>query len=179
MGCPHPECVKQSRQASLEDAKNILLEEQIVRWKQLLQKQETERGEQFVESNKLFTITSEDADPTITYCPMETCQQLVQAPPPSEDGIPSEWDRLRECRCGYTFCIICRRAWHGAHTQCPVVSSFVGEYLKLPTGSPEREAIERTHGKNNVIRIVKKHLEDQKNQRWMQQETMPCVFAFE
>jgi len=125
----------------------------------------------------LFISIKYYVDPSITYCPLVTCQRLVKPPPPAPDGSISEWDRLRECECGYSFCMFCRRAWHGPHTLCPVLTTtkFVEEYLKFPEGSPEREAIEKRHGKKNLMSVVKKYLEDQEIQRWMEKETVPCV----
>lgn len=44
VGCPYEKCVKEGRQASATDVQNVLAENEVTRWRWLLQKQELERG---------------------------------------------------------------------------------------------------------------------------------------
>ncbi|KAF8499461.1 hypothetical protein JB92DRAFT_2981465 [Gautieria morchelliformis] len=158
VGCPDPNCVKEDRQASTEDVKAVVSAEEVVRWQLLLRKREVEQ------------------DPTIIHCPVVSCQQPVLPPSPAEDGRPSEWDRLRLCECGFAFCMYCRRAWHGPHTSCSLLTTaeFVQMYLQYPEGSTERSTIEKRHGKANVLKLVAKFREEQLNRTWMEKETMTC-----
>jgi E3 ubiquitin-protein ligase RNF14 len=68
----------------------------------------------------------------------------------------------------------CRRAWHGPHTSCALLTTteFVKLYLQYPENSAERSTIEKRHGKANVLKLVAKFQEDQLNQKWMEKETM-------
>ncbi|KIJ51150.1 hypothetical protein M422DRAFT_776474 [Sphaerobolus stellatus SS14] len=158
VGCPDPDCVKKARGADMGDVKAVLSEEEVGRWIWLVRKQQMEK------------------DPTITYCPLLSCQRLVPAPPTSPTGQISAWDRLRTCDCGYSFCLFCRRAWHGPHTPCPVPSTmkFVEEYLGYPEGSEGRAEFERRYGRNNVMRVIKVYEENRRNDEWMERETMAC-----
>ncbi|KIJ29782.1 hypothetical protein M422DRAFT_36815 [Sphaerobolus stellatus SS14] len=150
VGCPNIECMKEARGASMKDAKAILSPEQIMRWKRLLQKQEMEK------------------DPSITYCPNGPCQRPVNPPPASPDG--PEWDLLRTCECGFSFCVFCRRVWHGPHTPCPEPPTFVEEYLSYPEDSEGRRTIEKKYGK----KIVTSFVENRINMEWKERETMGC-----
>lgn len=116
-------------------------------------------------------------DPTITHCPIVSCQRPVSAPPLAEDGRPSEWDRLRMCECGFAFCMCCRHTWHGPHTTCSFIpaAEFAEKYLQFPEGSPQRLSIERRHGRANVLKVVAKFQEEQLNQKWMESETTMCA----
>ena len=119
-------------------------------------------------------------DPTIIHCPIVSCQQPVLPPPPALDGRPSEWDRLRMCECGFAFCMYCRRAWHGPHTSCSLLTTaeFVQMYLQYPENSTERLIIEKRHGKANVLKLVANFEEEQLNRAWMEKETMMYVHPF-
>lgn len=44
VGCPDPTCVKEGRQASVEDVKSIVSPNEVSRWQQLLRKRELEQG---------------------------------------------------------------------------------------------------------------------------------------
>ncbi|KAF8592052.1 hypothetical protein K439DRAFT_1325929 [Ramaria rubella] len=158
VGCPDPECVRCSRQASMTDVQEIVSPEMVSRWQWLLQKQEMER------------------DPTTVRCPITSCQRLIKCPPPFKDGDSSEWDRLRTCECGFAFCMYCRRAWHGPHTSCALLTTeeFVKVYVQHAEGSPERLVIEQRHGRNNVLKLVAKFHEEQLNRSWMDKKTMRC-----
>lgn len=157
VGCPDPQCVKSKRLASMEDVQTVLSPEEIARWLWLIRKKETEK------------------DPTIVFCPHVSCQKPVKKEPPLE-GRSSEWERLRTCECGFTFCVYCRRTWHGPHLPCPLPASaeFVRKYAELPQGSPEKQALEIRYGISNLAKLVAKYREDQLNRAWLERETMIC-----
>lgn len=157
VGCPDTACVKESREATEEEVRRVVTEDDVRRWKWLRQKRLTDR------------------DPSMIHCPMSFCQTPVPKPQNAEEG--SGWDRLRTCpECGYSFCAYCRRTWHGPISECPLTSteSFVLEYMECPAGSPQRELIERRYGKANITRLVAKYEEDQANKKWLDQSTMTC-----
>lgn len=157
VGCPDPECVKEHSEASEEDVRKVVSEDQLKRWKWLRQKQTLER------------------DPSIIHCPMEFCQTPV--PKPAESDGDSGWARLRTCpSCSYSFCAFCKRTWHGPLTDCPIsfAETFLIEYMELPVDSPKRVNIERRFGKTNLRRMVAKYEEEQMNKKWLEDSTMAC-----
>lgn len=157
VGCPDPRCIKDAREASEEEVRRVVTEEEVQRWKWLRQKRQFEK------------------DPSMIHCPMSFCQTPV--PRPSNIEEDSGWERLRTCsECGYSFCAYCRRTWHGPISECAISSteSFIVEYLAVPEGSHERMLIERRYGKANTRRLVARYEEDQANKKWMDQSTMAC-----
>jgi len=157
VGCPEPSCVKEGREATEEEVRRVVSEDEVQRWKWLRRKRITDR------------------DPSVIHCPISFCQAPVPKPSNAEEN--SGWDRLRTCPdCGYSFCAYCRRTWHGPISDCPLSSteSFVLEYILLPAGCTERERIERRYGKANLARLVAKYEEDQANKKWLDKSTMTC-----
>ncbi|KAI0803062.1 RWD-domain-containing protein [Irpex lacteus] len=157
VGCPDPACVKDAREATEEEVRRVVTEEEVKRWKWLRQK-------------RLF-----EKDPTMVHCPVPFCQNPVPRPTNVDEDSP--WERLRTCgECGYSFCAYCRRTWHGTVNECAMSSTetFVMEYMKLPEGSSGRELMERRYGRANLRRLVAKYEEDQANKKWMDESTMAC-----
>jgi len=159
--CPDEECVKSGRKAREEEVRSVVLDERVVeRWKWIRQKIELEK------------------DPTTVHCPMEWCQAPVRRPRAvKEEEEESQWDRLRTCQsCQYSFCVLCKRTWHGPLTVCPpsVTMPFVLEYMSADAGSPKRREIERRLGKNNIKRLVARYQEEELNRKWIDQSTMAC-----
>ncbi|EIM92759.1 RWD-domain-containing protein [Stereum hirsutum FP-91666 SS1] len=158
VGCPSPDCVKESREVGEEELRRAVTEDKIVRWKWLRRKRSLER------------------DPSVIHCPMSVCQEPV----PKTEAMGSEgsgWDRLRTCQsCGYSFCSFCRRTWHGPISDCPmpVFEQFVQEYMSLPEESPSRRALEQRYGKANIARLVLKYEEEKANREWLAKSTMSC-----
>ncbi|EPQ60930.1 hypothetical protein GLOTRDRAFT_53527 [Gloeophyllum trabeum ATCC 11539] len=157
--CPDPECVKEGVEATEEEVRRVVSEEDVRRWKRLREKRDIDR------------------DPTIIHCPLDFCQTPVPKPRNVTDDESSGWDRLRTCHeCGYSFCAYCRRTWHGPHTSCPIpfTASFILTYLAHGPGSPERLAIESRYGRANVTRLVAQYEEDKANREWLEKETTTC-----
>lgn len=69
-----------------------------------------------------------------------------------------------------------RKLRHGPITKCPIAYSekIVLEYLAAQDGSPEREYIEKTYGRNSIKRLVRLYEEELANKRWLQASTMAC-----
>ncbi|TFK57437.1 hypothetical protein OE88DRAFT_1651154 [Heliocybe sulcata] len=156
--CPDPECVKEGVEASEEEIRRVVSEEEVRRWKRLREKRDLDR------------------DPTIIHCPIDFCQTPIPKPKTVTDD-DSGWNRLRTCHeCGYSFCAYCKRTWHGPHTSCPIpfTASFIVDYLAHEPGSPARLQIESRYGKNNVKRLVLQYDEDKANREYMQKETTTC-----
>ncbi|KAI6020796.1 hypothetical protein BKA83DRAFT_1432233 [Pisolithus microcarpus] len=87
----------------------------------------------------------------------------------------STWGRLRECHsCGYSFCSVCKRTWHGPHTPCPlpVTSKIILAYLAA--SEDERIRLERHYGRTSVQRMVRQHKEDEENRKWLESSTTEC-----
>eukprot|EP00039_Didymoeca_costata_P026187 m.15202 g.15202 ORF g.15202 m.15202 type:complete len:450 (+) comp5317_c0_seq1:355-1704(+) len=81
----------------------------------------------------------------VTRCPRRHCQQPV---------IISKDTKMGQCdACQYTFCILCRKAWHGVNfCKTSDLQKFAQEY---PNASQERKTeLELTYGKENILRIV-------------------------
>lgn len=103
VGCPEHDCGKTNakdanslREATEDEVRAVLSENELDRWKWLRKKRDLER------------------DPTMIHCPMEYCQEPVTKPTSSIGGDDDEsgWARLRTCTaCGYSFCAFCRRTW--------------------------------------------------------------------
>ncbi|TCD70047.1 translation termination inhibitor protein itt1 [Steccherinum ochraceum] len=159
VGCPDPKCVKEGREANEDEVRRVVTEEEIRRWKWLRQKRMLER------------------DPGMVHCPNPSCQNPVPQPPNVDEVEGTGWNRLRTCsHCNYSFCVYCKRTWHGPLTDCPLraTEQFVQEYIALPEGSAERVLIERRYGKANVLRLVAKYEEDAANRKWLEQSTTAC-----
>ncbi|KAI0690685.1 RWD-domain-containing protein [Cytidiella melzeri] len=155
VGCPDPSCVKRAQEASEEEVRRVVTEEEVQRWQWLRHKRLLEK------------------DPTMIYCPV--CQNPVPRPPDAEESSP--WERLRTCGgCEYSFCAYCRRTWHGSVNECAMSSteSFVMAYIQLAEGSPARALLECRYGRANIRRLVAKYEEDQANKKWMDKATMAC-----
>ena len=180
--CPDAACVKKSAahgedamggrraeesEAGEEDVRRVLSESEVTRWRWLRTKRAVER------------------DPTTVLCPLQFCQAPVPRPqtatlPEEEEesgAYSSGWDRLRTCEaCDYSFCVFCKRSWHGPITPCntPTTNTFLLEYMSLPEDSPRRIVMERMLGRENVKRMVRKYEEDEKNRAWMEESTTAC-----
>ncbi|KZS96148.1 hypothetical protein SISNIDRAFT_477911 [Sistotremastrum niveocremeum HHB9708] len=157
--CPFPECIKAGNEAGEEDVRRIITDDLLKRWKWLRAKRAV------------------DLDPTIVLCPLDFCQSPVPGPPKTGDDTESNWDRLRTCpSCGYSFCSLCRRTWHGPHTPCvsSATAEFILEYMTLPDDAPKKAQIETRYGKANMKRLVAKYLEEKALKEWLSESTTPC-----
>lgn len=109
VGCPDPQCVRDRQEATEDEVRRVVTEEQVRRWKWLIEKRSTERGE----SHWLcISHCSSPADPSIVLCPMFLCQTPVPRPLGPDVQEENGWDRLRTCpSCNYSFCSFCKRTW--------------------------------------------------------------------
>ncbi|KAI0034912.1 hypothetical protein K488DRAFT_76929 [Vararia minispora EC-137] len=158
VGCLDSSCVKEGREASEEEVRRVVTEEEVQRWKWLRQKRMFER------------------DPTVVHCPVALCQAPVPQPSETvEEG--SGWERLRTCpSCNYSFCSFCKRTWHGSLVDCPIPLSekVILEYLEHPEGSAGRRVLETRFGSRNLTRMVLRYQENKANQQWLESHSMKC-----
>uniref|UniRef100_A0A0K3CAK7 RBR-type E3 ubiquitin transferase n=1 Tax=Rhodotorula toruloides TaxID=5286 RepID=A0A0K3CAK7_RHOTO len=104
-----------------------------------------------------------ESDPSITFCPRDSCQAAV--PKLSEDE-----EKLRD----YSFCVFCRHGWHGARNACalPQSSAIVSAYLSGT--DDERRTLELRYGTANVKRLVAAYEEEKALQEWLAKNSTPC-----
>ncbi|GAA5973092.1 hypothetical protein JCM11641_006264 [Rhodosporidiobolus odoratus] len=128
-----------------EEVERLVGEEGRKRWEWLKEKVRVER------------------DPTIAFCPIASCQAAV---PKIEDE--------EKLRISYSFCLFCRKAWHGARNACalPQSSAIVTAYLE---GSPtERQGLEARYGASNLKRLVQAYEEEKALQEWLEENATRC-----
>ncbi|KAG8836039.1 translation termination inhibitor protein itt1 [Serendipita sp. 399] len=166
--CAHADCVKSKRPITEGEVLRVLTEKETQRWKAIKRKRALEQ------------------DPGLVYCPLAFCQSpcptpLDQRGRRKEDDLDDAAMRrnhisLRSCdECGYSFCIFCKRSWHGlAPCSSDITAKFVDEYMALEEGSPEKLALERRFGKAQLSRLVSKLQEDVENERWLKSSTTGC-----
>ncbi|GAA5865604.1 hypothetical protein JCM3774_002065 [Rhodotorula dairenensis] len=109
-----------------------------------------------------------ESDPSITWCPREACQAPV--PRLSEDE-----EKLRVCpACEYSFCVFCRRGWHGTRNACalPQSSAIVSGYLS--GDAEQRRTLEVRYGTANIKRLVAAYEEERALQEWLQAHSTQC-----
>ncbi|KAA1094333.1 translation termination inhibitor protein itt1 [Puccinia graminis f. sp. tritici] len=120
-----------------------------------------------------------DSDPSITLCPMHSCQSLV-SPDLALDGTRSE--HLRVClRCGYSFCFVCKKTWHGPTNKCsiPYLDRLIEEYLDEQSSNSKRIEIERrVGGQKKLQKLIDEYLEERANREWKTAHTTTCVTCF-
>ncbi|KAI9512666.1 RWD-domain-containing protein [Russula earlei] len=159
VGCLEPQCVKDGQEATEDEVRRVVTEEEVRRWKWLREKKAAER------------------DPSIVLCPMFLCQTPVSKPSGADAQDGTGWERLRTCpSCNYAFCSFCKRTWHGPLSDCPIqiAERLVIEYKETTVGSPVRKRMEQRHGKRNLERLVRKYEEDRANREWLEKSTMAC-----
>ncbi|KAI0639186.1 RWD-domain-containing protein [Trametes polyzona] len=154
VGCPDPACVKEQREATEEEVRRVVTEDEVVRWKWLRMKRALEK------------------DPTLVHCPMPLCQTPVPRAENVEEGSP--WERLRTCSgCGYSFCSYCKRTWHGPVARCPIsaMKAIMVEYMALPEDAPARKAMEARFGRLLLKKLVDEYEEERAFQEWLEKST--------
>jgi len=159
VGCLDPQCVKDGQEATEDEVRKVVTEEEVRRWRWLREKRATE------------------IDPSIVLCPMFLCQTPVPKPPGADAQDGTGWERLRMCpSCNYAFCSYCKRTWHGPLSDCPiqVAERLVIEYMEISADSPLRKSMEQRYGKRNLERLVGKYKEDRANREWLEKSTMAC-----
>jgi len=159
VGCPDPECVNKMREADEEEVARVVSDAEVRRWKWLREKRDFDR------------------DPTVVHCPIAVCQAPIPKPSDIDNSTESGWNGLRECsRCGFSFCVFCKRTWHGPIDSCPI-TQFEGlalEYLGTAEGSREREKLEQQYGRVMIRRLINQYEEEKANLQWLGESTMKC-----
>ncbi|KAG8856703.1 translation termination inhibitor protein itt1 [Serendipita sp. 411] len=169
--CAHEECVKANRPITEGEVLRVLTEKETQRWKAIKRKRALEQ------------------DPGLVYCPLAFCQSPCPTPLDQRErntqGKVDESDdvamrrnhiSLRSCdECGYSFCILCKRSWHGiAPCSSDITAKFLDEYMALEDGSPGKVALERRFGKAQLMKLVNKLQEDVENDKWLKRSTTSC-----
>ncbi|GAA5821790.1 hypothetical protein JCM3770_000146 [Rhodotorula araucariae] len=109
-----------------------------------------------------------ESDPTIAFCPRESCQAAV--PQLSEDE-----EKLRVCpACSYSFCQFCKVAWHGYRNACslPQSSTIVSSYLE--GDESVRRSLEARYGASNIKRLVAAFEEERALREWLDKNATEC-----
>ncbi|KIM34119.1 hypothetical protein M408DRAFT_60662 [Serendipita vermifera MAFF 305830] len=168
--CADPQCVKENRQVTEDEVLRVVTTAEAQRWKAIKRKRALEK------------------DPGLVYCPMAFCQGPCPSPMAQrglmeretktvdDETMRREYVSLRTCEnCDYSFCMLCKRAWHGlAPCSSDITSKFLEQYMTLEEGHPERLALERKFGKAQLIRLVNKLQEDEENRKWLELSTTKC-----
>jgi len=163
--CADPQCVKDNRPITEDDVLRVVTAAEVQRWRTLRRKRALE------------------TDPGLVYCPITFCQapcpttQMQQGDIAVDDvAMRRRHLTLRTCdNCGYSFCILCKRSWHGlAPCSGDITAKFVEQYMSLEVGDPEKLVLERRFGKAQLSRLVEKLKEDLENKKWLEQSTTQC-----
>ncbi|KEI39815.1 uncharacterized protein L969DRAFT_86399 [Mixia osmundae IAM 14324] len=112
-----------------------------------------------------------ESDPSTTYCPIESCQAAV----PADPNQLEIYEKLRICpTCQFSFCVFCRRTWHGTSQTCLMSKSnaIVQQYLDGDDAVKAR--LELQYGARNMQRLVKLHEEQRANQEYLDATTTAC-----
>lgn len=193
VGCPDASCVKASREASEEEVRRVVTDEEVRRWKWLRQKKILDRGKSphkpclhqvmliITQTLQSFTAPCRSARP---QCQNLRTQTKVLAGSDYErvqtvDSVSARTAGERGTLVllvSLSFYLLIRYCRHGPITDCPLTSteSFVTEYMTLPEGSSQRRLIEQRYGKANVKRLVAAFEEELANKKWLDSSTMAC-----
>ncbi|GAA5896671.1 hypothetical protein JCM8208_004261 [Rhodotorula glutinis] len=109
-----------------------------------------------------------ESDPSITFCPRESCQAPV--PKLSEDE-----EKLRVCpACSFSFCQFCKSSWHGTRNACalPQSSTIVSSYLDGDEAA--RRSLEARYGVANIKRLVAAFEEERALREWLDANATEC-----
>lgn len=163
--CADERCVKNKRLITEDEVRRVVSEEQTTRWKTIVRKRALE------------------SDPTLVYCPVAACQSPCPGGQRNNDldsvddvMMRRQYISLRSCdSCGFSFCILCKRAWHSiSPCSSAITSQFLEQYMTYDDGHPEKLALERRFGKSQLARLVAKLREEEENERWLKNSTTPC-----
>ncbi|KAG2182476.1 hypothetical protein INT43_007406 [Umbelopsis isabellina] len=84
--------------------------------------------------DRLLLQQQHQLDPQITFCPRLQCQEPVRKDP--------NYEKLCYCTaCGYAFCLLCQKTWHGPQMFCQFKNTpkIIKEYLDVED-NPEQIA---------------------------------------
>lgn len=109
------------------------------------------------------------ADPSITFCPRLQCQQPVR----KDDN----YDKLCLCsECGYAFCLICQKTWHGKQVHCQFkdTPAILQQYLDCEDDPEELKKLEAKYGKKNLEKLVNDYKIEMETEKWKRENTVEC-----
>ncbi|GJN93479.1 hypothetical protein Rhopal_006536-T1 [Rhodotorula paludigena] len=109
-----------------------------------------------------------ESDPSITFCPRDSCQAAVPK-------LSEEDDKLRVCpTCDYSFCVYCRRGFHGNRNACalPQSSAIVSAYLD--GDDEQKRTLELRYGASNIKRLVAAYEEERALREWLDANATEC-----
>ena len=89
--------------------------------------------------------------------------------------LSEDEEKLRVCpACDYSFCVFCRRGWHGTRNACalPQSSAIVSGYLS--GDAEQRRTLEVRYGAANIKRLVAAYEEERALQEWLQAHSTQC-----
>lgn len=89
--------------------------------------------------------------------------------------LSEDEEKLRVCpSCDYSFCVFCRRGWHGTRNACalPQSSAIVSGYLS--GDAEQRRTLEVRYGAANIKRLVAAYEEERALQEWLQAHSTQC-----
>lgn len=118
-------------------------------------------AEAFQRYDKLLLDLSLGEMEDVMSCPRVHCQKPV---------FVEKGESMGSCEyCKYTFCILCRKAWHGIN---PCKSSDLFKFAKeYPSATEERKAfLDKVYGKQNILRIIA----EMASQEYVQEHSKPC-----
>ncbi|KAJ2780040.1 hypothetical protein GGI15_003679 [Coemansia interrupta] len=152
--CPDVQCRK-SPSAQITDAEmdELLTTEQVLRYRRLYEQRKV------------------DGDWTrYAWCPRAGCGRGVECDP--------QVDRLCQCACGYAFCRLCLRAWHGSNF-CEIknAQSLVERYIHAlgDTANPKmRLKMEKQYGQAVLEKMLREHEQDSASLEFISGSTQQC-----
>ncbi|KAJ2375049.1 hypothetical protein IW150_002763 [Coemansia sp. RSA 2607] len=152
--CPDMQCRKTaSTPVTDAEMQELLTPEQISRCKRLN------------EQRKI------DGDRTrYAWCPRAGCGRGVESDP--------QIDRLCQCPCGYAFCRLCLRTWHGPNF-CEVksVQKIVEMYIQAvreDDNSARRQKMEKQYGVAVLQKLLREHEQEHASIDYIRSSTQQC-----
>ncbi|KAI9502448.1 hypothetical protein BX070DRAFT_14158 [Coemansia spiralis] len=160
IGCPHLDCrqtPEMQKHITHDEMSQVLTQTQIDRF------------------DRLSILRRVDANSTQhAWCPREGCGRAVERDKTTE--------KLCVCKCGYAFCIFCRRVWHGINS-CAVenIKEVAKHYHKAleeskRDGYPcqQQKHLEMLYGVSVLTKILRKYEEEKQSLEYIRGSTQAC-----
>ncbi|KAJ2724445.1 hypothetical protein GGI07_001957 [Coemansia sp. Benny D115] len=139
--CPDPECRSQSDAESQQQLRRKELEE-------LLSDEQLRRIDRLAEQRLIDGNRARYA-----WCPRAGCGRGVE--------MDRKVDRLFECTCGYVFCGICMRAWHGKnYCEMKSLDRILQQYIRVLRDVPNKhlqKQMERQYGAESLRKMLREY----------------------
>ncbi|KAJ2963498.1 hypothetical protein NQZ79_g1497 [Umbelopsis isabellina] len=119
--------------------------------------------------DRLLLQQQHQLDPQITFCPRLQCQEPVRKDP--------NYEKLCYCTaCGYAFCLLCQKTWHGPQVYCQFKNTpkIIKEYLDVEDNPEQIAHLEAKYGKRNLDRLITDHKTEMATEKWKRENTVPC-----